>query len=109
MKHFLDEKISAIVKNITTPFDCVNIRIECPLDTGIKVECKGQRGRDMFSPVIPGGVRIFFQFVEKMRHRADTAQFNVVDIKVSADGSYQYDVIFDEKVQNDAEENIRQD
>lgn len=109
MKNFLDEKISAIVKNITTPFDCVNIRIECPLDTGIKVECKGQRGKEVFSPVIPGGIRIFFQFVEKVRHSTDIDLFNIVDIKVSADGSYQYDVSFDKEIQNRAEENIRQD
>ena len=109
MKHFLDEKITAIVKNETKQFDSINIRIECPFETGVKVECRGKRGVDEFFSSIPGGVRVFFQFVETVRNNKDVNRFNVVDIKIKADGKYTTDFSFDDQVQKNAEENVRQE
>lgn len=109
MKHFLDEKISSIVKNETKQFDSMNIRIECPFETGVKVECHGQRGADVFSPAIPGGVRTFFKFVEMVRKNNAADRFNVVDIKIKSDGRYTTNFSFDDEVQRNAEENVRQD
>lgn len=105
----IDTKIAEIIKSTDKPFQCVFLRIECPLDTGILVECWRVAEQEKFSQFIPGGVRVFFQFVEKLRQEQPQTIFNVVEILIENTGKYTVSTSFDDSVQKRAEENIKQD
>ena len=108
MNASIDAKIAEIVSAAQKPFDKVVVRIECPLDTGVKVECLHMTGQEKLAQAIPGGVRVFFQFVEKMHKEDPQRKFNVVEITADESGKYETSFFFDEAVQRQAEENIRQ-
>lgn len=109
MDNFLDTKIAEIVNVSEKPFQQITLRIECPLDSGIKVECWRIANGTKHSQTIPGGVRIFFQFVEKLHKEQPSKKFNVVEFRVENTGKYTIAISFDALVQKQAEENIKQE
>lgn len=109
MNASIDAKIAEIVSAAQKPFNKVVVRIECPLETGIKVECWRMTDQGKLSNAIPGGVRVFFQFVDKIHKEEPQRKFNVVEITADGSGKYETKFSFDEAVQRQAEENIRQE
>lgn len=109
MNNFLDTKIAEIVNVSEKPFQQIILRIECPLDSGIKVECWRIANGTRHSQAIPGGVRLFFQYVERIHTEQPTKKFNVVEIKIENTGKYTAAISFDEVVQRQAEDNIKQE
>ena len=108
MNNFLDTKIAELVNVSEKPFQQITLRIECPLDSGIKVECWRMTNGTKHSQAIPGGVRLFFQFVEKLHKEQPSKKFNIVEIRVENTGKYTTAISFDALVQKQAEENIKQ-
>ena len=108
MNSYIEEKIKTLVTGIQSPFQQLSIRIECPLDSGIKVECWRVIDQEKISQAIPGGVRVFFQFIELIRKNEPSREFNVVTITADKTATYTVSFEFDAAVQRDAEENIKQ-
>lgn len=109
MNSCIDEKIKSLIAVVQKPFQNVLIRIECPLDSGIKVECWRDSDGVKNAQIIPGGVRPFFKFVEQYRNEEPGQKFNVINISVEPSEKYTVCFIFDEDVQREAEENIKQE
>ena len=109
MNSLIDEKIATIFNATQKPFQKILVRIECPLDSGIKAECWRICEQEKNSQAIPGGVRPFFQFVEAV-HKAEPKRiFNVIEFCIDQTGKYSTSFSYDEEVQKQAEENIKQE
>ncbi len=108
MNTSIDTAIAEIIKSTEKPFQYVILRIECPLDTGILVECWRVAEQVRYSQAIPGGVRVFFQFVKKLHLEQPQSIFNVVEISIKNTGKYTVSTSFDDSVQKRAEENVKQ-
>ncbi len=62
----LDNKIAELLTSIDS-FSKLDIRLECPLDSGIKVTISGVKNNERFFPKIPNGVKAFYQFVTEAK------------------------------------------
>lgn len=109
MNSCIDEKIKSLIASIQKPYQQILVKIECPLDSGVKVECWRIINNEKYSQTILGGVRPFFQFVESAKKNEPNRKFNVVDITIDNAGKHTISFVFDENVQRQAEENIKQE
>ena len=108
MNNILSKKMDLIIAGAQDKFDSIVVRIECPLDTGIKAECHGVKDGVKSNLLIPCGVRDFFLFVNEMRTKRASEKFNLVEIISDASKRLSVRFSFDENIQQRAEENIRE-
>ena len=104
MNTHLDKKIKELLESIDS-FSKLEIRLECPLNSGIKVTISGVKNNEVFFPKIPNGIKAFFQFVNEAKQQRE--KFNVVLIDINADRTYKTTFLYDEELQKTADENVK--
>lgn len=99
--------ISDIIRHVVevNHFDAIDIRVECPLVSGVRVIPTGQLRGQNVKIVLPDGVRVFYEFAQQERRKRNGV-FNVIEIHVDGKGAYSYTVHFDNVLQKRTEENI---
>lgn len=107
MNNAIDEKLKEIFKAAVRPFEELNVRVECPLDSGVKVVSWSVQDGKRTSQSIPGGVRSFFLYVRAQHSEHPKKKFNVVEFKTGEDGKWTPSFLYDEEVQKEAEENVK--
>ena len=107
MNNAIEEKMNSIMGSVKSDMDMVVVRVECPLSTGVKVECQGIIKGEKHNLPIPGGVRDFFVFVDKRRAEKSQEKFNLVEFTLNAAKQMSVRFSFDENIQKHAEDNIR--
>lgn len=80
------------------------IRVECPSDTGARVQRFGNNGQ---SQPLNGPAKKWYDLVKKYRSENPGKKFNVVNFKVKADDTFTTESKFDNKVQKQFEENTK--
>lgn len=101
-EEIIHEKIKEIIVSEKRTFERIEIRIECPLDSGIGMKAKGICGNERFDIRVEG-LRPFFKFVEA-RKRDSSEKFNVMEISVLPNGEFTVATSFDGELQKLAEE-----
>lgn len=103
MEKLLTKKIRELAKTVDQEFDTLRIRLECPLDSGVKIECWRVLGDKEFSQSVNIRLRDFFLFVRDVRIANPEKKFNVVEVSYN-DTNTKIDYKFDEKLQQEADE-----
>lgn len=96
----INSAIGEIICSQKVPFKSIDIRVECPLSSGVRVICSvsTNKGKKSITPAC--GSRPFFLFVntQKMTTERD---FNIVEFEILPDGSwstkYSYDAVLQKK------------
>jgi hypothetical protein len=80
------------------------IRVECPSDTGVRVQRFGNNGQ---SQPLNGPAKKWHDLVKKYRSENPGKKFNVLNFKVKADDTFTTESKFDNKIQKEFEENTK--
>jgi hypothetical protein len=98
------EEAIALLKKAETMNNGDTVRIECPGDSGVRVQHRSSSGASI---PIPGGVKKWHDFAKKYRSENPNKKFNVLTHSQKNDGSFATDAKFDKKVQEEYDKNTR--
>ena len=107
----MDPKILSAIKEIANTagndFQHLYIRIECPLEGGIKVLCwkETKQGKEYLP--ITNGVKPFYLLVQKMKQE-NHIKFNIVEIETNKNFQCTTKTIWDEQLQKQAEQLVQE-
>lgn len=102
----LQKKIDSIIDSLDNKFDWILIRLECPLESGIKIQISGSYKGEPIFPNIEGGIKDFFLYVKKVKQRNNNSEFNVIEFNVDKNKKIIIKSFFDKVLQEQTEANI---
>lgn len=101
----INSAIGEIIDSLNESFNSIVIRIECPLNTGIRVSCKMHTTDGVKSIPLACGSRPFFYFA-KTEKAASKKDINVVEITIQPNGVWSVQCDYDFNLQKHAQEMI---
>lgn len=102
----INSAIGEIICSQKVPFTSINIRVECPLPSGVRVICSisTNNGNLCITPIC--GCRPFFLFVKTQKSTA-VRDFNIVEFEIQPDGSWHTKYLYNAELQKKAIEMTR--
>ena len=102
-------KIETTLKNLFESgdpcLDSLSIRIECPFDSGIGVQCEGKTSSGTVCP--EPDMDALSDFIDEVRASHPNERFNIVEIRMTSPTNIVIERTFDEAFQREAEELVR--
>ena len=107
--HKMKAKIETTLKNLFESgdpcLDSLSIRIECPFDSGIGVQCEGKTSSGTVCP--EPDMDALSDFIDEVRASHPNERFNIVEIRMTSPTNIVIERTFDEAFQREAEELVR--
>ena len=108
-QHKMKTQIETILKNLFESgdprLDSLSIRIECPFDSGISVQCEGKA---LFETIYPEpDMDALSSYIDELRIDHPNERFNIVTIHMTSPTDIVVERTFDEAFQHEAEEMVR--
>ena len=108
-QHKMKTKIETTLKNLfesaNSRLDSLSIRIECPFDSGISVQCEGKALSETIYP--EPDMDAFSTYIDELRNSHPNERFNIVEIHMTSPMDISIERTFDEAFQREAEEMVR--
>lgn len=100
----IQHTIQKIVEEMA--FDTLEVRVECPLNSGVRVISQAVHQGKTVSVAVPGGVKPFYLFAEKEK-KARSELFNVIIFSISSNGDYEVRFSYDDDLQKRVEQEVK--
>lgn len=105
MKTTIETILKSIFESSDAQLDSLSIRIECPFDSGIGVQCEGKSSAGTVYP--EPDMDAFSAYIDELRIAHPDERFNVIDIQMTSSTDVVIKRNFDEAFQREAEEMVR--
>lgn len=105
MKTSIETILKSLFEGSDAQLDSLSIRIECPFDSGIGMQCEGKSPSGTVYP--EPDMDAFSAYVDELRIAHPGERFNVIDIQMTSSTEIFIKRNFDEAFQREAEEMVR--
>ncbi|MBQ6338806.1 MAG: hypothetical protein IJI36_06635 [Kiritimatiellae bacterium] len=105
MKTKIENTLKNLFESANPSLDLLSIRIECPFDSGIGVQCEGKTSSGTVYP--EPDMDALSDFIDEVRTSHPNESFNIVEIRMTSPTDVVIERTFDEAFQREAEELVR--
>lgn len=104
MKIPIESCLKDLFESIQPQLDFLSLKIECPFDSGIGVECEGRNASGSVYP--EPDLDTLSNYVDELRAEHPSERFNIITICMTGPTDIVFDRRFDEAFQREAEEMV---
>ena len=104
MKTPIESYLKALFERVHPRLDFLLLKIECPFDSGIGVECEGRNATGSVYP--EPDLDALSNYVDELRVEHPCERFNIITIRMTSPTDIVFERIFDEAFQREAEEMV---
>ena len=106
MKTPIESCLKALFESVHPQLDFLLLKIECPFDSGISVECEGRNASGSVYP--EPDLDALSNYIDELRTEHPSERFNIITIRMTSPTDIVFDRIFDEAFQRESEEMVNE-